>query len=254
MANANIASQPPKAIQKAKMKFKRFLPIFIILALMAIAYFTGVTRYLTFESLKAKHDQLSAFVELHPTLTPFLFICVYIVATALSLPGGLFLSLIGGFLFEVPWSTLYVVIGATIGAALLFLSARTALGNALQKRAGPILKKMEAGFHENAASYLLFLRFVPVFPFWIVNLAPAFFNVSLWTYIWTTFVGIIPGAFVFTQAGSGLSAIFASNAGFSLSNIFNLKVKIALIALALFALLPIAIKKIRKKKDAGKTP
>ena len=166
---------------------------------------------------------------------------------ALSLPGGAILSLFGGFLFPQPFSTIYVVIGATIGAALIFLAARSALGEILYKKAGNIFNKMEKGFQENAISYLFFLRLVPIFPFWIVNLAAAFFRVSFWTYLWTTFLGIAPGSFVFTQAGAGLSAIFETGQTFSLSTIFNMQIRIALIALGIFALIPILIKKFKKR-------
>ncbi len=225
---------------------KRFFPLFLIIALMVIAYFTGLDRYLSYDYFKLVHDDLKRWVAMHAVSSVVVFILVYIVSTALSLPGGLLLSLVGGFLFPIPLSTLYVIIGATIGATLLFFAARTALGDVLHKKAGPFLKKMEKGFQEDAASYLLFLRFVPLFPFWLVNLAPAFFNVRASTYIWTTCVGIAPGAFVFTLAGSGLSAIFESAGGLSLNAIFNLKIKLALIALAIIALLPIFIKKWRK--------
>lgn len=104
---------------------------------------------------------------------------------------------------------------------------------------------MKRGFDQNPATYLLFLRLVPLFPFWLVNLAPAFFNVRTSTYIWTTCVGIIPGAFVYTQTGKGLGAIFDSGKSFSFETIFNLELKIALVVIALFLLLPIFIKKVR---------
>ncbi|MBS0653300.1 MAG: TVP38/TMEM64 family protein [Verrucomicrobia bacterium] len=230
-----------------KLWLKRYFPIILIVILMGVVYATGLYRDLSFKNLKAYHSDLLLYVSKHPISAPVIFIMVYIIATALSIPGGIFLSLLGGFLFPVPLSTLYVVIGATIGATLLFLSARSALGERLFQKAGPLLKKMEKGFKENAVSYLLFLRFVPLFPFWLVNLAPAFFNVKLRTFIWTTFVGILPGAYVFTQAGEGLGAIFQSQGGLSLDAIFNLKIKIALIALGIFALIPIVVKKIRGK-------
>jgi uncharacterized membrane protein YdjX (TVP38/TMEM64 family) len=140
------------------------------------------------------------------------------------------------------------VTGATIGASFLFLAARSAIGDSLKRKAGPLLKKMESGFQENAWSYLLFLRLVPLFPFWLVNLAPAFFGGSFTTYFWTTFVGIIPGAYVFTQAGAGLSMIFESGDSFSFSTIFNTQIKMALVALGLFALLPALLKKLFQSK------
>lgn len=230
-----------------KEKMKKFIPILIIVALMLVGYFTGFYKSLDFDTLKYHHNELIEYVNNNPIMTPFMFMGTYAASTALSIPGGLLLSLLGGFLFRQPWSTIYVVIGATTGASLLFLAAKTALGGFLRKRAGPFLKKMEAGFNENAVSYMLFLRFVPLFPFWLVNLAPAFFRVRLRTYIWTTLVGITPGAFVFTQAGRGLGAIFETSEAFSLASVLNNETKIALIALGIFALIPIFIKKWRKK-------
>lgn len=229
--------------------WKRFLPIAIILLLMGIVYMSGVHKYLTFSNLKAHHSQLKFFVEARPMMSATLFILTYIITSALCLPVGIFLSLFGGFLFPVPWSTLYVVVGATLGSTIIFLAARTAIGDFLKKRAGPFLQKMEKGFQKNAWSYLLLLRFVPIFPFWLINIAPAFFGVRFITFFWTTLIGIIPGAYVFTQAGAGLSAIFASGQAFSFENILNTQVKIALVALGIFALIPIVIKKILVKKS-----
>ncbi len=230
---------------------KKWIPLLIIVVLMLTAYFSGLTEYLTFDNIKENREKLLGYIAHYPILTPLLFILIYIVATTLSIPGGAILSLIGGFLFGVPLSTLYVTVGATFGATFIFLAARTAFGDLLKKKAGPFLSKMEGGFQKNATSYLLFLRFIPLFPFWLVNLAPAFFNVKTRTYIWTTFVGIIPGAYVYTQAGSGLGAIFDQGKEFSIKSVLNIEIRIALILLALFALIPIFV---RRLKNARKKP
>jgi len=243
------ANHPSYFYEKKKKIMKRFIPIFILIIVALVIYFSGIYQWLTFEHLKAKHVVLKNFVASHFVLMVFSFLGVYILTTALSIPGALLLSLLGGYLFAQPLSTILVVIGATCGATLIFLAARTAIGDLLKKKAGPFLQKMEKGFKENAASYLLFLRLVPVFPFWLVNLAPAFFQIKLRTFIWTTVVGILPGSFVFTQAGRGLGAIFETQKEFSIGTVLNLQVKIALIALGIFALIPILIKKIMKKKS-----
>ncbi len=238
---------------KRKMsKLKKFIPLLIIVILMAVGYFSGFFKALNYETLRYHHVELTEYVNNNPLLTPLMFIGTYIVATALSIPGGIFLSILGGFLFRQPWCTLYVVIGATTGAALLFLAARTAFGTVLKEKAGPKLQKFEKGFHKNPSSYLLFLRLIPLFPFWLVNLAPAFFNVPLWTYVWTTFVGIAPGAFVSTQAGRGLNTIFETSDTFQFSSIFNAEINIALIGLAIISLLPIMIRKWKEKKNDRK--
>ncbi len=214
---------------------------------MALIYFTGIYHYFSFDTLRIYHKSLRTYVEMHPIALPILFCLTYIISTALSIPGAIFLTLLGGYLFSQPFSTIYVVLSATCGATLIFLAARTALKDILKKKAGPFLQKMEAGFKENAASYLLFLRFVPLFPFWLVNIAPAFFNVSLFTFIWTTLVGILPGTLVFTLAGGGLEKILENNEPFSLNAIFNTQIKLALILLGITALVPIAWKRFKKK-------
>ncbi|MCI0382239.1 MAG: VTT domain-containing protein [Chlamydiae bacterium] len=231
---------------------RSFIPVAIIVFLMALIYFLGLHKYFYLETIKLKYMDLRNFVSQNPFTSPLIFIGVYILITALSIPVALILSLIGGFLFYQPWSTLYVVLGGTVGATLLFLAARTSLKSFLhektKKKHSRWLSKIEEGFAENGANYLLFLRLVPLLPFWLVNLAPAFLNVSIFTYIWTTFIGIIPGSFVYTQAGRGLGAILEKGDGFSLDVIFNTQLVIALVCLAIFSLLPIFIKKWMKKK------
>ena len=228
--------------------WKRFIPIAIIVLLMAVAYFAGIGDYLTQEQLKQHRAELKQLVEQHPVAAPLAYIAIYTTATALSVPGALFLTLIGGFLFAQPMATVYVVFSATTGAIAIFLAAKTALGPTLKEKVSGKLGKMRDGFNDDAISYLLFLRLVPIFPFWLVNLAPAFFGVPLITFAWTTVVGIIPGSFVFCQAGAGIGAILDSGDLLSVDAILNDQMKIALIALGIFALLPAIIKKIRRKE------
>lgn len=230
------------------MKWKKFIPVICILVLMLVAYLYGAGELLTFEMFKKHRITIMKYVESYPILAPLVFMTIYIITIALSIPAGSFLSVLSGFLFGQPYSTLYVIIAATMGATCIFLAAKTALGTEWKEKASTALRSMQEGFQENAASYLLFLRLVPLFPFWLVNLAPAFFGVTLFTYIWTTFVGIIPGAFVFTQAGVGLGSVLDTEGEFSIDTYFTTDVKIALIAFALFALLPVVIKKVRRKK------
>ena len=226
---------------------KKYLPIFFIIALMLTSYFSGVYKSLDYETLRYHHVELTEYVNNSPALTPFLYMGLYAFVTALSIPASLILSLLSGFLFRQPWALLYVLVGATTGASLLFIAARGLLREVMKKRAGPVLKKIESGFNKDTVSYLLFLRLMPLVPFWFVNLAPAFFNVRLSTYIWTTVVGIAPSVFVFTQAGRGLGVIFESDAGFSVETIFNIHIKIALICLGLLALFPIIVRKWQRR-------
>jgi len=163
------------------MKWKKWIPLLILILLILAAYFSGAADYLTFNSIKANRALTQLRIAKQPILMPILFILLYVIAMALSFPVATVLTLLGGFFFGLI-SAFYVVAAATIGASLIFLIAKTAFGDLLKKKAGPFLAKMEQGFNQNAVSYLLFLRFIPLFPFWLVNLAPAFFNVRLWTY------------------------------------------------------------------------
>ena len=214
---------------------------------MILVYALGFHRYLAFDHLKTTRMQVLAWIDIHPILAPLTYIAIYAVATALSLPGGIFLSIFGGFFFGLPWAILYVVIGATLGATTIFLSASTAIGDYLQKKAGKNLLKLRAGFQKHAWSYMLFLRLIPLFPFWLVNIAPAFFGIKLSTYLWTTALGILPGVYIYTQAGEGLGEIFDRDQAFTFASIFSWKLRIAFILIACLLLLPVVIKRWRDR-------
>jgi uncharacterized membrane protein YdjX (TVP38/TMEM64 family) len=166
----------------------------------------------------------------------------------LSLPGGAVLSITGGFLFGAVWGAVYIVISATLGATVLFLIAKTSVGDALRARAGTWLRTMEEGFREHALSYLLVLRLVPLFPFFVVNLVPAFLGVSLTTYVLGTFLGIIPGSFIYASVGAGLGSIFDRGGAFSLTGLLTPQIFMGLIGLAVLALIPVAYKKITARR------
>lgn len=230
------------------LKLKPLLPFSIILALMILGYIFAYFHPFSWENIKHGHVALKQSADIHPILAPLLFICAYIFYALLSLPGIFILSLLAGCLFSQPYSTLYVTVAATIGASLLFLAARTAFGQLFYRKAEKGgLNEMEKGFRENAASYLLFLRLIPLFPFWLVNLAGAFFEVPLKTFIWTTFIGMIPSVFIFTQAGKGLAILLHSSNPLTSSSLFNSSLVVALLGLAFLSLLPILFKYFKVK-------
>ncbi len=223
----------------------------VLLALFAgavIAFFAfGLDRYVNIDTLRENRIWLKNFVADNTLLAALIFMIVYALATAFSLPGGTVLSIAGGFLFGLWLGCLLVVSAATIGATALFLAARTALGEPLKARCGPWLDKMSAGFRENELSYMLVLRLIPLFPFFVVNLVPAFLGVSLRSYVLATFFGIIPGAIVYISVGAGLGKIFDAGRAFTLKNILTPEIIIALSGLAILALLPVLYKKIKKR-------
>jgi uncharacterized membrane protein YdjX (TVP38/TMEM64 family) len=141
-----------------------------------------------------------------------------------------------------------VVIAATVGATIVFLIARTALGDSLRRKAGPGMRRMEAGFRESAFNYLLFLRLIPLFPFWLVNLVPALLGVPLTTYVAATLLGIIPGGLVYASVGNGLGALFDAGGRPDLGIIFEPEIILPILGLAVLAILPVAYKKIRARQ------
>jgi uncharacterized membrane protein YdjX (TVP38/TMEM64 family) len=186
---------------------RRFLPLVVLGAAMVLVFAMGWHKYLSFKTIGLNYEALRVFIGQHIVLSLLLYIAIYVAVVALSLPGGLIMTLSGGLLFGWQLGAPATVVGATIGATVLFLIARSSFGEALAARAGPWLAKLRDGFQENALSYLLFLRLVPAFPFVVVNLAPALLGVPLRTYVLGTFIGIIPGTVAYSYAGSTLGTI-----------------------------------------------
>jgi uncharacterized membrane protein YdjX (TVP38/TMEM64 family) len=228
--------------------WKRLLPLAVVAVLAVAVFGLGLDKYLSFEQLRLHRGTLMAFVASMPVKAALLFILAYAAATSLSLPGGAVLTLTGGFLFGMWVGTGLVVVGATLGATILFLVARSTLGAVLRDKAGPWLQRMEAGFKEDAFNYLLTLRLIPGFPFFVVNLVPAFLGVPLRTYIAATALGIIPGTFVFASIGAGLGSIFDSMQEFSLRGALTPQVLTAMIGLAVLSLAPVAWKRLKARK------
>lgn len=254
------ASAPPSA--PATSLTRRLVLLAAVAALAVVAYVLIGRSGISFESLVRHRMQIDDFVSAHFILAVLTFVAIYIVAVALSLPGASFLTVSGGLLFGLVVGSAASVIGATIGATLIFLVARTAFGEPLLKRAGPRAAKLAQGFREDAFSYLLFLRLVPAFPFFLVNLVPAFAGVGLIPFMTATALGIIPGSVVFTLAGTGLDSVIAAQksafdacqaAGtadchmtFDAAGILTPQLVGALVALGVLALVPAVVRHWRK--------
>ena len=227
---------------------KKLLPLVVLAAGIGGFFAAGLNEYVTFEALRENRETLNVFVAENGPFAALVYIAVYAVAVAFSLPGGAIMTLAGGFLFGAAFGTMVVVVAATLGATALFLIARSALGDLLRAKAGPFVRKMEAGFQENALSYLLVLRLVPAFPFWVVNLVPALLGVKLSTYVLGTAIGIIPGTFVFATFGAGLGSVFDQGGEVSLKAILTPEIIAGLVGLAVLALVPVVVKKLRGRK------
>ena len=256
--------------EKKSGAFKRYLPLIILVAIMALVFSQNWQHYLTLEMIAKNRDWLKAMVTDHRLLALSAYFLIYIAVISMSLPGGVILTITGGFLFGPLLGGGITVVAATVGATLLFLIAKTSFGETLAEKAGPWLSKLTAGFQENALNYLLFLRLVPAFPFWLVNLAPALLGVRLRTFVVGTFIGIIPGTFAFSYVGAGLDSIInatqadyqkcldQSSAGttvdhgctFSInaSSLVTKELLIAFAALGFVALIPVILQKIKARK------
>jgi len=234
----------------APKKKKAHLLVLVIIAAGFVAFFTlGGADYLSFETLRDNRQAILDWTQGHYVLAILAFIVAYHIAVMFSLPGAVWLTLTGGFLFGTVEATVYVVIGATAGAVGIFLLARYAFYDFFHAKAGKSLQRMEKGFQDDALSYMLVLRLVPLFPFWLVNLVPALLGVKLRTYAIGTFFGIIPGAFVYASVGSGLGAVFDEGKTPDLGIIFSPEILTPIIGLAALALIPVLYKKFKNRSS-----
>ena len=206
---------------------------------VGLFFYFDVGHFLSLEALKQNRDQLLAFTEANYAAAVGLFILAYIVMTGLSLPGAVILTLAGGFLFGSVLGTLFVNVGATTGATLAFLAARYLLRDWVELKFGKWLGPVQQGFAENAFSYLMTLRLIPLFPFFVINLVSGLTRMNVGTYVAATAVGIIPGSFVYAYAGRQLGTIN------SLREIASPNVIGAFVLLGLLALMPTVYKRVR---------
>jgi uncharacterized membrane protein YdjX (TVP38/TMEM64 family) len=233
----------------------RALPLVLLVIGLAAAYGLGWHRYVSLNWLADQREMLADFVALHPLKAAGLFFIVYVVVVALSVPAASVLTIFAGFLFGWLAGGVLVVLAATVGSCILFVGARTVFGDVLRRRAGPFLVRFSEGFTRNAFSYLLVLRLAPVFPFFVVNIAPAFFAVSLRTFAAATLIGIIPGTFAYSWLGRGFEQVISEAAEegrtLLLSDFLTPQLTLAFMALAIIAALPLVVQFIREKRQAA---
>jgi uncharacterized membrane protein YdjX (TVP38/TMEM64 family) len=189
---------------------RRFVPLAVIVLVACLVIAMGWHRQLSFETLERHHTVIHDFVDRNTATALLAYVALYAAVVALSVPGAVFLTLAGGMLFGVLIGGLAAALGATVGAICIFLVAKSAFVERLILRAGPRAEKLADGFRADAFNYLLFLRLVPVFPFWLVNIVPAFAGVRLKTFAAATAIGILPATFVFAFLGASLENILAS--------------------------------------------
>lgn len=230
----------------------RYLPLAAI-ALVAVAGAVLLRDHLTFEALAANREALIAFRDANYGLTAALFIAAYVVIVAFSLPGATVATLTGGFLFATFPGALFNIIGATLGAMIIFQAARWGLGERLAAKMDAsegAVKRIKAGIDANQWEMLFLMRLVPAVPFFVANLIPSFVGVPLSRFAITTFLGIIPGAVVYTSVGAGLGEVFAAGQTPDLGIIFEPHILLPILGLAVLAALPIVLKAVRGKSEA----
>jgi uncharacterized membrane protein YdjX (TVP38/TMEM64 family) len=222
---------------------KRIVVLILLLAAIASFFYFDLGRYLTLESLKANQARLGELYARHTLIFVTSFILIYVVQTALSLPGAAVLTLAGGAIFGSVMGTVYVNIGASTGATLAFLVARFLMRDWVVGRLGSRTARLDQGLRESGLSYLLFLRLVPLFPFWLINLASGITGLPLRTYVLGTVVGILPGSFVYANAGASLATID------SIGGIASPRVIGSFVLLGVFALVPTLYRRIKARKE-----
>ena len=236
--------------QTQKTGWTRQLPLIFILLVAAIGAFT-LKDYFTFEALRENREALLGFRDNHLVMTAGVFVLCYIVIVAFSLPGALVATLTGGFLFGTLGGSFLSVAGATLGASLIFLAARHGFGARLKAKMDAsqgTVGKIARGIDENQWSMLFFMRLVPVVPFFVANLVPAFLAVPLYRYVVSTFLGIIPGSLVYASVGAGLGTVFAAGETPDLGVIFEPHILLPILGLSLLSLMPVLVKAVTGKK------
>ena len=229
----------------------RHVPLLVIV-LVALAGAFTLGEYISFETLRDNRQALLAFRDQNFAGLALAFIAIYIAMVSFSLPGAAVASVTGGFLFGLATGTAINIVSATIGASVIFVAASMGLGTMLSVRMDAsegAIKKLKTGLHEHELSMLFLLRLVPAVPFFVANLIPAMVGVKLRTFVWTTALGIIPGAIVYTSIGVGLGEVFDRGEDPDLSLLWEPQVIGPILGLCALALLPVVIKALRGKKE-----
>ena len=222
-----------------KVLYKRLLLLLIIVAAVILIQYSGLRGIFTYENFKIYKDHIAELVSGHYLLSVIIYTAGYIIMTALSIPGAALLTLAGGYFFGLV-GIIYVNIGATCGAAGAFLASRFIIGSWVQEKYALRLESFNRETAAHGYNYLLMLRFIPVFPFFLINLLAGITSIPLSTFVWTTSVGIIPGSFAYIYAGTQAGIIQEPK------DILSWKFISALILLALISLIPVIIKKFKK--------
>ncbi|WP_081871314.1 TVP38/TMEM64 family protein [Parvularcula oceani] len=233
---------------RRRVPIRRLLPVLAIAAALAAAFALGIGDYLSLAALRENQAALGTWIDERLAVSVLLYVFLYAGLVAISFPGASALTVAGGFFFGLWIGTAAVVAGATIGAVLLYLAARTVFGDALRERAKGFVGRMERGFRDDELSYMFILRLVPLFPFWAINIAAGVLGVRLRNYVLATLFGIIPGSFVYVSIGRGIAAGVASSDELGGGEVLlQAETLLPLIGLVILALIPVVYKRMRRR-------
>jgi uncharacterized membrane protein YdjX (TVP38/TMEM64 family) len=265
MSNRDPSAKTPAA---KPLWLLRLAIVAVFIGLIALAYASDLHRQLSLDTLVRHRAAIDAFIAAHYIAALAIYVGVYVATVSLSIPAALLLTIAGGILFGPIAGPLAAIAGSSGGATVVFLIAKTALGESLVRRAGPFAERFADGFKADAFSYLLFLRLVPIFPFWLVNLAPALFGIGAQTFILATVIGVAPAAFAYGFVGAGLDSVIAAQEtafkeclstgaadcrlNFDLRDAVTPQLLVALAALGVVALIPVAVRRWRGRKFKSK--
>ena len=229
---------------------RRLLPVAVLLLGLALFLLFDLARYFSFEMLSRHHAELASWVGGNVALAALVFVLLYALVVAFSLPIAVVITPFGGFLFGIWLGALLSIVGATLGSVALFLAARTAFQDLFRARAGATLARLEDGFRRNSFNYLLFLRLVPAFPFWLVNIVPALLGMRLGPYAVATLIGIVPGAVVYAGVGASFGKLIERGERPNFGVIFEWQILLPLLGLAALSLLTVLYTRLRGGKAA----
>ena len=221
---------------------KKIILILAVIIFVVIFKIFDLESYFDIKKVLSYKDDINLYISHNPLLSGGIFIFIYVIATALSLPGAAVLSLSGGFFFGLFPGILYVLMGATFGAFMAFLISRYLLGDFIQQKYSEKLTKFNQEIEKNGKFHMLTLRLIPVFPFFLVNILAGVTKIKPLTFLWTSFIGMLPGSFVFVYTGRALEKID------SVKGIFSKEIVIAMVLLGILSQMPVVIRKIHRKK------
>jgi uncharacterized membrane protein YdjX (TVP38/TMEM64 family) len=244
-----VTAEPKAHMPRRAMRtLRRFLPLALLLIALAALAASGLAGLFSWATLDHYRALLDGWISRYPVTAPLLYAVLYAVTTALSVPEGAVLTVAGGLLFGTVMGGAMAVIGATAGALVLFLAARSAFATARASRGGRRLARIQRELHRNGFSYLLAIRLIPAFPFWLVNLAAALAGMRLLPFAAATLIGIVPATFIYAWIGAGVGGLLDAGGRPDLTQVFSPHFLAPLVALALLALLPVVWQR-RRRRD-----